>query len=206
MWFRSSLYFLSILAVISFAPIPKIAAATLNLAAEPIQIFATTQQDLDGDGAPDVTVIECAFATEHDQVLVHDINGDMPWGTHWQDVTDFSDDMSERDKLLKPGEEAQWCIFDPILSVIHGQRYLKDGDESQYDLQIEHFRRSLAQLTSAESRFPAFRCPESYFLEHGEWIPNDITPLLWTQGNLLLAFHRMKEVSLRRSDRFRAGQ
>ncbi|RLS37264.1 MAG: phosphorylase kinase, partial [Planctomycetota bacterium] len=29
-----------------------------------------------------------------------------------------------------------------------------------------------------------YRCPESYFCEKGQWIPNDITPLLWTQGNL----------------------
>lgn len=108
-------------------------------------------------------------------------------------TTDYSDDTSSRDALLKPGEEAQWCIFDPILSVIHAQRFLRSGDAEDRRWQIEHLRRSLAQLTTAESRFGAFRCPESYFLENGEWIPNDICPLLWTQANLRLALHFMQQ-------------
>lgn len=120
--------------------------------------------------------------------------GDSYWCANYRDLlsaerrtTDFSDNTSERDALLKAGEEAQWCIFDPIVSVIFGERYRKSGDQRDRELQVQHLKRSLAQLTTAESRFPAYRCPESYFLEHGEWIPNDITPLLWTQANLRLA-------------------
>jgi hypothetical protein len=97
---------------------------------------------------------------------------------------DFSEDLNTRDKLLKPGMEAQWCIFDSIIACIYGQRYLADGDPASLQLQIEATRRALSQLTPAGSRFPQFRCPESYFCENGEWIPNDITPLLWTQANL----------------------
>lgn len=97
---------------------------------------------------------------------------------------DFSDDLNTRDQLLKPGMEAQWCIFDSIIACIYGQRYLTDGDPAWLQLQIEATRRALSQLTPAGCRFPQFRCPESYFCENGEWIPNDITPLLWTQGNL----------------------
>ena len=130
--------------------------------------------------------------------------GDSYWCANYRDLlsadvrtTDFSDDTSSRDALLKPGEEAQWCIFDPILSVIHGQRYLETGDAREFQLQLHHFRRSLAQLTTEESRFPAYRCPESYFLEHGRWIPNDITPLLWTQANLLMAIQVMKQSTAR---------
>jgi len=28
--------------------------------------------------------------------------------------------MKERDKLVVLGEEAQWCIFDPIMSCVYG--------------------------------------------------------------------------------------
>lgn len=58
-----------------------------------IPVYSLTQQDLNGDGAADVTVIETAFATERDRVLVYDRQGDMPWGSEWQDVTDFRDDV-----------------------------------------------------------------------------------------------------------------
>jgi hypothetical protein len=124
--------------------------------------------------------------------------GDSYWCANYRDLlsaevrtTDFSEDMSERDQLLNPGEEAQWCIFDPILSVIFGQRYQASGDKAAFEQQIRHLRRSLSQLTKDEPPFPDYRCPESYFLEQGRWVPNDITPLLWTQGNLKLALHAM---------------
>ena len=97
---------------------------------------------------------------------------------------DFSEDLDARDKLLKPGMEAQWCIFDSIIACIYGLRFLDTGDSVMLQQQIDATRRSLAQLTTAGSRFPQYRCPESYFCENGEWIPNDITPLLWTQANL----------------------
>jgi len=125
--------------------------------------------------------------------------GDSYWCANYRDLlspevrtTDFSDDMSARDSLLKPGQEAQWCIFDPILSVIHGKRFLATGDAGEFVSQRQHLKRSLMQLTGPHDRFPPFRCPESYFLEHADWIPNDITPLLWTQANLLLALHTMR--------------
>lgn len=130
--------------------------------------------------------------------------GDSYWCANYRDLlspevrtTDYSEDMSERDQLLNPGEEAQWCIFDPILSVIFGRRYLVSGDRTDLDEQIRHLRRSLSQLTASDARFPDYRCPESYFLERGQWVPNDITPLLWTQGNLKLALHAMHRSAAR---------
>ncbi len=121
-------------------------------------------------------------------------NGDSYWCADYRDLlsaekrtSDFSDDTSGRDSLLKPGQEAQWCLFDPIISIIYGQRFVATGSDEDRTQQIFHLRRSLAQLTDKHSRFPAYRCPESYFMEHGEWIPNDICPLLWTQANLRLA-------------------
>ncbi len=108
-------------------------------------------------------------------------------------TADFSDDLDARDQLLKPGMEAQWCIFDPIIACIHGQRYLADGDPASLELQLEATRRSLSQLTPAGNRFPQDRCPESYFCEEGAWIPNDITPLLWTQANLWQALTMLQQ-------------
>jgi phosphorylase kinase alpha/beta subunit len=128
--------------------------------------------------------------------------GDSYWCADYRDLlspevrtTDFSEDMSARDKLLKPGQEAQWCIFDPIMSVAYGHRFLQTRSAEDRGRQIFHLRRALHQLTPAECRFPPYRCPESWFLEHGQWIPNDICPLLWTQGNLLLALHCMEQTA-----------
>ncbi|MEM9906641.1 MAG: glycoside hydrolase family 15 protein [Cyanobacteria bacterium P01_D01_bin.44] len=104
---------------------------------------------------------------------------------------DFSDDMSARDALLTEGEEAQWCIFDPIVSVIFGLKYQATGDPTYLDQQVLYFNRALGQLTAEDSTFGGFKCPELYYLENGQYVPNDVTPLLWTQANLLLAFHHL---------------
>lgn len=126
--------------------------------------------------------------------------GDSYWCANYKDVlseddrtSDFSDDQASRDRLLQPGEEAQWCIFDPILSVIYGQRFLQSKNSEDYENQRFHLDRSLNQITTHETRFGAYRCPESYFLEKGQYIPNDITPLLWTQANLMMALHQWKQ-------------
>ncbi|MEM9907240.1 MAG: phosphorylase kinase, partial [Cyanobacteria bacterium P01_D01_bin.44] len=104
---------------------------------------------------------------------------------------DFSDDMSARDALLTEGEEAQWCIFDPIVSVIFGLKYQTTGDPTYLDQQVLYFNRALGQLTAEDSTFGGFKCPELYYLENGQYVPNDVTPLLWTQANLLLAFQHL---------------
>lgn len=117
--------------------------------------------------------------------------GDSYWCADYRDLltadqrtADFSDNLGARDSLLKEGMEAQWCIFDPIIACIYGRRFQADRDPRSLRMQIEATRRSLTQLTPAGGRFPQYRCPESYFCERGVWIPNDITPLLWTQANL----------------------
>ncbi len=129
--------------------------------------------------------------------------GDSYWCADYRDLlsadqrtADFSDSLDARDRLLKPGMEAQWCIFDPIVACIHGQRYREHRDTESLQRQIAATQRSLSQLTPHGSRFPAWRCPESYFCEKGKWIPNDITPLLWTQANLWQAL-TMLETNLR---------
>lgn len=120
--------------------------------------------------------------------------GDSYWCADYKDklaadqrTADFSDNLAERDRLLEPGLEAQWCLFDPILSIHYGLRREQTGEDVNRQQQVHHLNRSLGQLTSAGSRFGAYRCPESYFRERGRYVPNDICPLLWTQANLKLA-------------------
>ncbi|MCA9088179.1 MAG: phosphorylase kinase [Planctomycetaceae bacterium] len=126
--------------------------------------------------------------------------GDSYWCANYKTLLteetrtgDFSEALEKRDALLAPGTEAQWCIFDPIVSIIFGQRYLDQGQKSDLEQQLEHARRSLLQLTPPTSRFGPWRCPESYYLEGDEWVPNDITPLLWTQANLRLALFWLEQ-------------
>lgn len=104
----------------------------------------------------------------------------------------YSDDLASRDAMLNEGEEAQWCIFDPILSCMHGQWYQQEQNPTDLEWQTFHFNRSLGQLTGEDSPFGPLRCPESYYIENGQFGPNDITPLLWTQANLLQAVELMK--------------
>ena len=108
-------------------------------------------------------------------------------------TVDCSADMNSRDRLLVPGGEAQWCLFDPIVSIIHGLRYRQSGDPQALEQQTQHLNRSLGQLTGTETAFAPLRCPESYYRENGHYVPNDVTPLLWTQANLRLALHAMED-------------
>jgi phosphorylase kinase alpha/beta subunit len=102
--------------------------------------------------------------------------------------SDFSERLDYRDAFLQPNCEAQWCIFDPVLSVIYGHRYLADpSDTASLHKQVHYFNRSLSQVT-AEGQ-----CPELYFLKEGRYVPNAHTPLAWAQANQALALHLMEK-------------
>lgn len=124
--------------------------------------------------------------------------GDSYWCADYRQLlnadvrtSDFSDNLETRDRMLRPGTEAEWCIFDPIISCIYGERFHRDRDPRDFEKQLKHLQRSLSQLTQPGSRYGAWRCPESYFLEGDSRVPNDITPLLWTQANLWQALHHL---------------
>lgn len=126
--------------------------------------------------------------------------GDSYWSQDYKQhlsenerTVDFSDNLSSRDSLLKPGNEAQWCIFDPVISVYYGRRFQLSGLEDDLRSQIYHFNRSLGQLTGVDCVLGGFKCPEMYYLENGSYVPNDNVPLLWTQANLWSAFKYMKD-------------
>ncbi len=114
-------------------------------------------------------------------------------------TVNVSDDMSARDALAKPGQEAQWCIFDPIMSVIYGHMFLASGEQTDFAMQAHYFNRSLAQLTNPEGDGSSWLCPELYYLRRGHRVPNDVTPLLWTAANLKLALHTMMQTTNRQA-------
>jgi phosphorylase kinase alpha/beta subunit len=110
------------------------------------------------------------------------------WFPPDQMSSDFSERLDYRDAFLQPNCEAQWCIFDPVLSVIYGQRFLADpSDTASFPKQVHYFNRSLAQVTAAGE------CPELYFLKQGRYVANTHTPLAWTQASQALALHLVEK-------------
>jgi phosphorylase kinase alpha/beta subunit len=126
--------------------------------------------------------------------------GDSYWAPDYknklhaeQRTIDFSDNLASRDLLLPDkGLEAQWCIFDPIISVIFGKRFQANGQEEYLTNQIKYLNRSLGQITAENDQITAFRCPELYYLEKDQYVPNDNVPLLWTQANLMVALKEIR--------------
>ncbi len=101
--------------------------------------------------------------------------------------------FKENNRELKIGEEAQWCIFDPIVSAIFGLKFQKTGQKEYLEQQTYYLNRSLGQLTGKDCQFGEFKCPELYYLQHGQYVPGDATPLLWTQANLKIALKMMEQ-------------
>lgn len=110
------------------------------------------------------------------------------WFAPDQMSSDFSGRVEYRDAFLQPGCEAQWCIFDPLLSIIYGERFLGNpSDKESFRKQIHYFNRSLGQITTEG------QCPELYFLKRGKYVANAHTPLAWTQANQALALHLVQQ-------------
>ena len=126
--------------------------------------------------------------------------GDSYWAADYknklgasQRTVDFSHNMEQRNKLLTPGQEAQWCLFDPVVSAAYGRRFQRTGRKEYVNQQTYYFNRSLGQVTGKVMGVQEFQCPEAYYLERGRYVPNDQTPLLWTQANLLVAIQLMEQ-------------
>jgi len=105
----------------------------------------------------------------------------------------FTDDeLKARDALLRDGEEAQWCIFDPMLSAYHGTLYRATGEAAYLELQMLHLSRALAAITPDDCEFGGWHAAEAYYLQGSVWRSNDNCPLVWTQANIKVALHEMK--------------
>ncbi len=111
----------------------------------------------------------------------------------------FGDDLGARDALLIPGTEAQWCLFDPYLSCLHGWRFLATRDPRQRELQAFHWNRALGQLTGADCPLGEGLSPEAWYqpdAAHPERRePNDDTPLLWVQAGLISALGALRNTA-----------
>ena len=105
---------------------------------------------------------------------------------------DFTDDITLRDSFFVAGQEAQWCLFDPIVSIYYGLRFRESRVDSDLIEQTKYLNRSLGQITGASGRNGSFLCPELYYLEHGKYQTSRSTPLLWTQANLSIALSFME--------------
>jgi phosphorylase kinase alpha/beta subunit len=86
--------------------------------------------------------------------------------TGYQNVR-VRDNVMVANAFLQPNCEVQWCIFDPLLSTIYGQRFLADPtDKGSFTRQMHYVNRSLAQVTADG------QCPELYFLKQERYVPN----------------------------------
>lgn len=106
--------------------------------------------------------------------------------------------LEANNRAVKEGEEAQWCIFDPIISIIFGVQFQKHRKEADLQRQIQYLNRALGQVTGENCRvgryqIEPFKCPELYYIQDDEYIPNVSTPLLWTQANLMIALKSIQQ-------------
>jgi len=102
--------------------------------------------------------------------------------------SDFANRLQVRDAFLQPGCEAQWCLFDPLISAIYGKAFAAQPERQELlRLQLEHANRAIAQLDEAG------RCPELYFLKNGKYVANEHTPLAWTQANFSIALQQLEQ-------------
>ena len=134
--------------------------------------------------------------------------GDTYWEPRFPDImtieerTTQAEGRTEQRNLTAAGvayteTEAQWTMFDPILSAYWGKRYAESGDEAHRGKQLFYLDRSLNHLRpQADGRLVM---PESYFYHfvdgENRWIANDHSPLLWAHANLLTAVRIFEETS-----------
>jgi phosphorylase kinase alpha/beta subunit len=162
-------------------------------------------------------IVEEIIANLRGELGIRRYMGDNFWCRDFQNLpkniqnspyTDRQDWLREHAKEIVLGEEAQWCIFDPIISAYYGRKYQsKSSKPEDLRLQIQYLNRSLNQITQkgyiVEERspegidksveIPEFKCPELYYIQKGRHTPNTSTPLLWAQANLLIALEAMKQ-------------
>jgi len=145
-------------------------------------------------GADAALVVEDIERFLRGEVGVRRYLGDSYWAPDYdvrvapgEQSADYSQCQQARDALLDSiGHEAQWCIFDSVLSSHFGERYLQTRDPRDLQQQTLYFERALAQIT------PEWECVELYFLKEGHYLPNPHRPLLWAQANLWAALEVLR--------------
>ncbi len=102
------------------------------------------------------------------------------------------------------GKEAQWTLFDPLLSVDAARQYLKTGSEDDFAEHLLFLNRHLGQLERQPDG--TYKWPENRYYEFTPHTPgqtytlrpNDHTPLLWTQANSLIALRYFSMIATHR--------
>lgn len=150
---------------------------------------------VDGDVAK--TIVNATEERLVGKTGVRRYNGDGFWCKDFRhrfqlphDISDayFSEaDIEARNAVPKPGEEAQWTVFDPILSVVYGKWFKTSNDLEHLKMQQYYLNRSLAQVTGPDCVTGAWKFPQCYCLQRGKWEPNDAFSSLWTQANVYRA-------------------
>lgn len=133
-------------------------------------------------------------------------NGDSYWGPDYREhflvgdrAADFSDPamMAQRDQYVYPGGEAQWTFADPMVGAYFARKYQQTGSEEDASRAQEFMARALGNVithTKADTSETVWRLPELFFVENGQWVPNDHLGLLWGQANLMYGLSVYKEV------------
>ncbi|HSW79364.1 MAG TPA: hypothetical protein VLG47_01170 [Candidatus Saccharimonadales bacterium] len=108
--------------------------------------------------------------------------------------------LKQRDTLANETErtqsEAQWMLFDSILSAYWGRRFESSHNQGHRRLQLEYMNRYLAQhiqIAGGGLRIPELKYRET--VESDVWQPNDHTPLLMAQATGLLALHQFEQTA-----------
>ena len=172
----------------------------------------TPGQERDADGAvlflvAPLQVVEGEVAEQVVQLVQRDLVGeigvkryvgDSYWAPDYRDhfqmgdrAADFTNRMDERAAFLKPGLEAQWSLFDPMLAVYYAKQFQQTGDAKHAAEAQRYLSRSLGQILNDQGDL---KMPEAYFYERDAWVPNDHSGLLWSESGLLYALSVFEEV------------
>lgn len=105
------------------------------------------QRDLDGDGQPDLTILQGAFMTGNDVIQVYDTNADMTWATQWQQATDFENDIWVFDAGAD-GEPELILVFGSLSGRQVADVYTDCDGDDHVSYQITSARLDVAECTS----------------------------------------------------------
>lgn len=94
-------------------------------------------------------------------------------------------------QLSYPEQQPQWCHPSPECVSVLVDMWERTGDPALLDRAILHFNRGLAAVNEE------WLIPESYIVDHGEWISNENRPLAWAQSVLRTSFVAMERVAKR---------
>lgn len=100
------------------------------------------------------------------------------------------------------GKEAQWTLFDSVLSTYYGKKYLAHHNPKDREQQLHYLNRTMAQFVQEPDG--RLILPELFYMHNREvdnegrvreiWTPNEHRPLLWSQANLMQALHVFEAV------------